>query len=700
MEMHSEYKKNLKNFIEKSKAFYKTIPMNDDWESLMWDTKNWLPHRGLGNNLIFKAHICKSNDPKYLMTKEFADFSKSIILQIYKVKKIGFGQIKRYLYTLRMLYTILLQRDEVSPLKLTRWHFDELINNMLTDNVYISTIYSKSSTLETIAKFIDNLKIIPNPIQYKNNIKYERGVAKYLDSPNLEDRLGNNHLPSYEAILAYAKCTNSPINDNEKILLRTIDLIIATGLRVNEILLLPYNCLGKKARKNKTDNVATDSENQNNYDFYLKYYAEKKFRPQIHWLSEQDTPLVLRAVQDLKNLTEEVRKVAKFQEDHGKIFEMPLESLITDIELLQFFGHQHTYSLNQLLKRKNIFPKRINYLIMHPHANNPKYLTPEHSYLVSDIDCFFSKRINHNALQHNNEIILKTSDLLAIRFTGSFGYYYKEKISSIIKLLPGRITTDQINIALGARSNDSKNKQKSVFERRGFKEADGSNIKISSHQFRHWKNTLYDLAGMSNVNQALAMGRQNFTQNKVYQHPTFEEYTDAHKGFVNFSTYEEKISFLHNGIREKTILGEFTDTYHSLKMHDSLENAEIFLNTHANALHITPFGACTHDFSLSPCPKHLECWNACSNLHLTGQDNELNNLESLILVTEKALEKIIQNSTNEFGADKWISNLEFKLNNMKNAKKLAVKGSEIRLFPEGKDLSGLSKKTDIINGKD
>ncbi|OCA71944.1 hypothetical protein BBI01_07240 [Chryseobacterium artocarpi] len=688
--------KNISNFIEKERKYFNTLPIKEDWDSIIWNTRDWLFHRGLGCNFFFNAHICKIADPNFAMPKDFADFTKSFILNISRNWQLGFGNIKSYLNLFRMLYTLMLKRNESSISNITRWHFDELIHNMQDNSLKYQTIYNNSTRLKRISDFIDQFKLSPIPIEFKNNVKCKDYTYTSISSMDFDDRIESKKLPSYEAIVAYAKCTNSPLNNYEAILLRTIDLIIATGLRANEILLLPYNCLIKKVRKDENGNILKNSNNKNIYDYCIKYYAQKSFRPQVHWLSEQDVPLVIRAINDLKTLTAEPRKIAKFQEDHNRLWNIPADKLIADSDLLKYFGHKNIESLNSFLKRQNISPKIINKDIVYSRLTDHKKKCPQHLYIAGEIENLFYKRVNHVALKHNNKTILKTSEVLSIRFVGCFGYYYDEQPKSMIKLLPSRTGIDQINVALGSRSIDS---QKSIFDRRGLTEADGSRIKISSHQFRHWKNTLYELAGMSNINQALALGRENISQNKVYQHPTFEEYTKSHKEYLNFNTVDEKISFLRNGIRKKIIIGELTDTYHNIKEVESYENAETFLHTHGNALHITPFGACTNDFSLNPCEKHLQCWNACNNLHLTGLEHEWENLEKLIHITENSLEKLKQNGIEEYGANNWIMDLEAKLKNMKYVKELAIKGFNVQVFPNGNNLSEINKKTDIINGK-
>ena len=57
--------------------------------------------------------------------------------------------------------------------------------------------------------------------------------------------------------------------------------------------------------------------------------------------------------------------------------------------------------------------------------------------------------------------------------------------------------------------------------------------------------------------------------------------------------------------------------------------AETFLNTHVMAAHVTPYGACAHDFSKNPCPKHLKCFDNCGIM-----DNNQSSTTMSVMTTE------------------------------------------------------------------
>lgn len=241
---------------------------------------------------------------------------------------------------------------------------------------------------------------------------------------------------------------------------------------------------------------------------------------------------------------------------------------------------------------------------------------------------------------------------------------------------------EDINRALGADPA-----YPSIFSRRSFVEPDGNPIRLTSHQPRHWRNTIYHLTGMSDVQQALALGRKRLDQNVYYQHTSIEENTAAHHEFLAFNSHHERIDFLHTGIRDKRIQGALTDSYHALLSDKGTTTAEAFLTVHATALHVTPFGGCIHDFSQAPCPKHLQCWNGCSHLHLMGTPSERANLERQAENLTTAITIMRDAGAGEAGSDVWLADQEDKLNNLNSVLARDTNVGVQRVFPNGRPMT-------------
>ncbi|WWG68236.1 hypothetical protein VRB21_11860 [Pseudomonas poae] len=196
--------------------------------------------------------------------------------------------------------------------------------------------------------------------------------------------------------------------------------------------------------------------------------------------------------------------------------------------------------------------------------------------------------------------VLRTSETLAIAFDGQFRFGGRE--ANVFRAVPRRVTLGDINHALGDNE-----KYTSIFSRRSLTESDGTPIRLTSHQPRHWRNTIYHLTGMSDVQQALALGRKRLDQNVYYQHTSIEENTAAHHEFLAFNSYHERLDFLHTAIRDKRIHGALTDSYHALLSDKGTTTAEAFLTVHATALHVTPSEVVS---TISPRPPALSIFNA------------------------------------------------------------------------------------------
>jgi len=682
----------LNGFIQEEKVFFAALNTPICWEAERWEIKGWLFHRERDAQLLFtypkRAYMKFPTEfpaPESMsLSPIYADFTKAIAVYLYRTKASGYIAIRNYVNECRRLYVILHRRDEHSPACLTRWHFEEVVRFLQATGY--QNLYDAATNLQVIASIIDQKNISPYPIAFKHSFSPLESRHSYTAIAEMEaadQRVGADKLPSREAMEAYSTCTNHPLNDEEEILLRTIDLLIAMGQRGNEVTLIPLDCWVERPSRGQLGEALTDANGVAINEVGIRYYPEKNFQPRVHWLAEQDIPLAQRAVFRLKELTKEAREVAKWQEANpGKVWQFAPDEFIEDNDLIKILGFEHTYNLFLFLKRNNILPVHTNHKKRNLLPRNRTQAA--HSYRAGDIEGLLLPKLNdHVALRENTggqwKVVLKTSEVLSIRFDGAFRF---KRIANIFKVFPERTQLKEINAALGSIPGIE-----SIFERRKLTEADGSKIVLTSHQPRHWRNTLYELAGMSNVQQALALGRQKLTQNKTYQHVTIEELTHLHKELLSFNSPLEKVTFLHDGIRTNKILGDLTDTYNFLKEDEGVSSAESFLKTHAQALHITPFGGCTHDFSQTPCLKHLQCWNGCSNLHRTNTPGEKEKLQQLLEGSREALKKMEVDQSGEYGTDVWVQDLKTKVENLEKALRMEVNSDPIPVFPDGKPVT-------------
>jgi hypothetical protein len=686
--MAKHYETNLSSFIEEERKFLDSIKAIDNWDVPDWGTINWLPHRGTMHTLAFTQWVPgkKRTDP---LPPDFSEFCKALIVYIQRTKKTGFMAINKYLTACKRLYSVMKERSETSPTQLTRWHFERCVELLIESNY--KNLYDAAISLQLIASIIDLKGLTQTRIEFKHTIKISSSRHDYIPLSDLgsdDVRKNDEKLPSYESLKAYAICTNNPTSDQEEIILRTIDLLIVMGQRINEVTLLPYDCWVEQPILSKKGAQVKDGHGNVIIKTGIRYYAEKKFESRVHWLADQDIPFARRAVQRLKILTEPIRKVAKFQEENpNRVWDIDPDQILNDTFVAQYMDDLNFQYLNIRIRKKGIPLIKFDKINLGRKGHEGYGYNRMYYYRAGDVEDWIKKKFLKNdvhiqlkeRVSNGFRTVLKTSDLLCIRFSGAFN---TREVTLFNKLCPGRINVAEINQALGANT-----RVKSIFEKRGLTEADKSRIELTSHQPRHWRNTLYELAGMSNVQQALAMGRQRLDQNATYQHTSILERTQSHKEFLSFNSPAEKVQFLHNGIRERKIQGEITELYHKLKIEKGKELAESFLATHANAIHLTPFGGCTHDFSQAPCPKHLQCWNGCSHLHRTNTPGESERIVEQIELSKLALEAMKKESDGEYGADVWTKDLENKIENMQKALDTKPSDKPIKVFPNGKPVT-------------
>jgi hypothetical protein len=683
----SRAQQNLQAFVNHERAIFQALPVETPWESAQWQVGKWLPQRLKQQAITFETHrqLLEQTGypapPKAPLPPDFQDFCKAIVVHLQRTRRLKFSMVAAYNIAIRRLYNPLFERREADPVRLTRGDFDRVVG-FLRESGY-KNLYDAISHLKVIADTIDMLQLTEIAIHFEHEVRPEKPRHDYisLHDPDraVKQRKSDEKLPSREAMEAYAQCTNHPLSAGEEILLRVIDLLIATGQRGNEVAVIPYDCWVERPIKGSTGDVVLDAHGKPLVECGIRYFAEKQFQSRVHWLAESDIPLARRAVERLKVLTKEQREVAKWQECHpGRIWEHPPQFVISEDRVLDWLGFSDKKSARRHL-----------YLYLSRNGIHPYDDETEHRqgkpvrrrYVAGEIESLIAPKLRgHEALtetvQGKLRIVLKTSETLAIAFDGQFRFGGRGE--NVFRVLPRRVLLVEINRALGADP-----RYPSVFSRRGLVEADGSPIKLTSHQPRHWRNTIYHLTGMSDAQQALALGRKRLEQNKSYQHTSIEESTSAHQEFLAFNSHRERIDFLHAGIRKTTIQGALTDSYHTLLHSRGTMAAEAFLTTHATALHVTPFGGCVHDFSQAPCPKHLQCWNGCSHLHLVGTPAERKNLQEIAVRLSKAIIIMRDGGTGEAGSDVWLMDQERKLNNLRTALARESGAGVQQVFPAG-----------------
>jgi hypothetical protein len=162
---------------------------------------------------------------------------------------------------------------------------------------------------------------------------------------------------------------------------------------------------------------------------------------------------------------------------------------------------------------------------------------------------------------------------------------------------------NDIAARLGARSATG---IQSIFDRFGFVEDDGRPIRIRTHQFRHYLNTLAQMGGLSQLDIAKWSGRKDISLNAAYDH----------------ESDRDVLARLRDGIGDEMKM--------SAPLARRREAAPIiraqFKCAPGVAVHTTDFGYCIHDFAMLPCQLHRDCINCDEQVCVKGEEFRESNI--------------------------------------------------------------------------
>ncbi|EGR4216331.1 integrase [Vibrio cholerae] len=182
-------------------------------------------------------------------------------------------------------------------------------------------------------------------------------------------------------------------------------------------------------------------------------------------------------------------------------------------------------------------------------------------------------------------------------------------------------------------------------------------VDFTSHHFRHTLNTLLDEGGLSDLLQTEWFGRTNPRDTKAYQH----------------TSREKRALMLREDIKKGLVGGLLAE---QLKV-VPVEVQDAILKARIQAVHDVGTGICVHNFSQTPCERHLQCSADCKDYVWVKDDkgrlDEQKRQYALTALARKNAEKQLSSNKSKKSAD-WIAHNDKKLKTL--AVQLADNGVE------------------------
>lgn len=464
---------------------------------------------------------------------------------------------------------------------------------------YEATSYQAGVSLVKLVEFLNESRIVFNEITWRNPIS----KPKEMDRTDAEGkRKRAEKLPEDHWLEAMAEMfANDLVGARDRFTTSIFALLMCAPSRVTEVQDLPVNCL------------YTDIDGKGVERLGLRFYAGKGYGADIKWIPTIFTDVATEAVRRLTELSTAGRELAKWYEDYSDKFyrhencpNVPDDHPLTNDQACMALG----ISLGAG-RLDSYFAKYKPYQVLKKKGE---------SLTLAFLNEYCHSQLPDGWPWKNRERNIKYSAALCCFRAHEF---HSEFSPSSIKLwVPGKSTfTTDLNFIDG--------QERSIWTRHGYKNPDGSEISMTSHQVRHFLNTVAQRGQLGQLDIARWSGRANIHQNAVYNHMSDEEYVElARNAGVG-------------GVLEKI----------KANMPVTLEDLEAVGDGIA---HVNEYGFCVHDYSMLPCQKHRDCLNCTEQVCVKGDATKLDRLRQQRSLIQMQLEKAkAADASGTYGADRW-----------------------------------------------
>lgn len=613
--------RNLKDFIELCKNKLTVFGADLNWDDWAWPkaanfTKVGVKSRGV-------------NPDSDLLAPEFLDFAKAYFRYQQGHKP---TVAKNEMRALRSIEQALLKNNGSADIsRVSTSVLDEAA--MVARQFYVKTAaYHAGREIELLAKFVSAKNLVPEKLDlWKNPIKRENDRVNTGQEAKADRE---KKLPTSFILEAMAEIfASNPENPKDIFTSSVFALLMCAPSRITEILLLPVDC------------EVEEKDSQGDIQYGWRFYSGKGFGGDIKWIPEVMVPIAKEAIARIKSLTTPARDLAKWIEDNPRIFyqhakcpKVNATTKLTAIEAAMALGlvARDKHSAQSSLSGMKLKPYDYSYSLDELWNDYVMHRQPEGFPWLS----------KEQGIKYSNALICMTKNLL-----------HEQRGN-----LPVILWAPDVNVFnndLSPRESLESESHQSIFDRYGYKDAQGNRLKATSHQMRHLLSTIAERGGMAQDELAKWAGRADAKQNRVYnQMSEFEMVVRAEQFDPS-----------------KSLFGPVGEA----KKHIPITIQE-FNTLEKGAAHVTEYGFCVHDYTISPCDKYRDCLNCAEQVCIKGEDEKLRRIKAQLAEVEAQF-KASETAINEglAGADRWY---EYHLHTLTHLKQL-VETLEDPTVPDG-----------------
>lgn len=541
---------------------------------------------------------------------DFGNFIKSMIaLRELSVPR-GPDTYKQLIDAARDLYERLADR-QFDPAALTSEDFTAAIN--ATAGKAIQTRQTRADRLDEIAVFINKHQLSRTRIHFKKQAYRTRRNMTGTEAQEARKAklLSEDEL---DAVIAMSNEVREKGDDRDVLRASGIELLVCAPWRLNELLNVPDHCL----RRGKIKDPQTGKE----LDAYgICHKGSKGADDTVKFFPTPMVDVGLRALADIRRITQPARDVAKWMEDHpGRAYVAEPwrladpETLLTMLDVAKALGLGGVEASHYWLKARKV----------------PRFQRDgRYWYRLADLE---------SAVLSLQAKLPPGSPPLSEYLFLVFEHFFRTDMATMPAVVTV-VSDAQIRTFLSSsnqQETSGKAKEKSVFERLGILDEHGNPYRVRSHAFRHYLNTIAQEGCLSQLDIARWSGRKRVEQNAAYDHT----------GGLHLGRHMRAM------LEAKAMKGRVVATAESLPPAER----DSFLKARFNTAHMTDIGACGQDWSMTPCPSYAACAGCTEHLVIKGNATHKERAERLLGEHEAMLANAkAEMDEGTFGASTWVA---------------------------------------------
>jgi len=487
---------------------------------------------------------------------------------------------------------LVLRKFEVEIIHIRADHLNH-VAKIIGEHFSAEGAYRIANQVELLSEFLCDACLISAPFQWRNPIP--RPVSTVRVGPQHAANRAKK-LPSGTALEALALAFRRAVNPSDRLIAATAALLCSAPVRIGEVLRMRADC-------EVEDRTAAGTP-----AYGLRWWTEKGVDPEVRWVLPVMVPTAKAAVAILREVTSEARRIAAWYAKHPSEIYLPAQ--LAHLRGADFIPLS---AADQLLGVGAEYWAAKRGLVVVQLGGQPHFAFKEfeRSVLMDIPDGF---PIIDRATK------LQASDAM---FLVQFNEFRTDRGTSSC-MIEG-VTQQRIRDGLGGRASHGVH---SMFSRLGLVNEDGSPIKMTTHSFRHYLNTLAQRGAADPLDIAKWSGRSSSRQNAAYDHVSADELLDD---------------------LEKAVAGDVSPL--KMNLPASLEE---FSALSTGAAHVTEYGFCLHDFAMLPCQLHRDCLSCEEHVCVKGDRKKEMALEQVLNISRDLLNRSEDAADQGYeGVDRW-----------------------------------------------